>query len=888
MPVTGILGINDAHPGNFSLGVSVYDAYARISQDILEILYVSENRHAFISQSVLEVLYKPDPFPALSKTVSHSVLIEPMIVPNIEDGGDPLSLQVYSNLLVQSEIGISTETSIRNVTSFLTVNQTVFGRTQEVARSVSHTVSVTQPWTFDQPNKFRAVTHTVNVSQTININFKDQSVSSLSVVSQTVFGKNDSIRQLVSHNVVVGSSSTNTTAERDMSLTSFVGVTQTIFARKDQIAQIVTTEVTAGLSIERRNTNIRLSVQQTVFVADHLIPANSSVRISVSSSATVATVQAPANSVVQHDIQHNITVSDIRRSNLVDESVTHTISVSSTLASRNTNVRIGVTSAVGVGVPTDEYNTGVQLPATNNVNISQLTDAQANPKRLWINHNSIVVSIPHAANDNPRRNIMDTVSVISQITGISPNDIIGSVISVSQTIELRNTNPLLSVSTNVTVGQLIKFHNTNTRLDVTSLIWIPQTLLPLPAQGFNSNNRQTVFHDVYVVSTLHGAGPIRDLSISHIVTVQQITRNNEIAQQLSSLVSVSAILSGGSSEREGDVSHLIACASTITPQTAFNLQTVTSSIFVFQLVQGQGPNVERRLRDEIYVDTVAEAEILPLRKLTSTVSVSHAIRDVGDPNRQSVTSNVIVVQPISQRNTNPRRTLTHTVNVNQRVQLLERELKPVITVTQKINWSRTMRLRETLVLDDGAIGTKAYDRTVIDTITFADQATRNITAIRNLQQKLFLPDSYYEKPITLRPGSLIIPVVVGVKMQKFVTIQSRNKSILLPAPEFDDSEANIASVDVKRSITGVTYTFVKSTGRRKLNWPFKLPLVKAIELKQFLIECMSEPVTILDWKGGQWYGVVTTNPFELSTGGRYSRQQEMIEIELEFEAYKIA
>ena len=56
----------------------------------------------------------------------------------------------------------------------------------------------------------------------------------------------------------------------------------------------------------------------------------------------------------------------------------------------------------------------------------------------------------------------------------------------------------------------------------------------------------------------------------------------------------------------------------------------------------------------------------------------------------------------------------------------------------------------------------------------------------------------------------------------------------LPEPEFGDTNATDASVDVKRTMTGRVVTYVTSSTKRRLTYRFSLTRQKQIELCEFI------------------------------------------------------
>lgn len=109
---------------------------------------------------------------------------------------------------------------------------------------------------------------------------------------------------------------------------------------------------------------------------------------------------------------------------------------------------------------------------------------------------------------------------------------------------------------------------------------------------------------------------------------------------------------------------------------------------------------------------------------------------------------------------------------------------------------------------------------------------------------------------------------------------------LLPNPEFGDSENLAGTVEIKRSMNGEIYSYVKSRdGRQKFIWEFRLTRHKALELREFFNAYHSSDIRITTTDGSILTGKFTSNPFEFETVNRslFSPGREMVRLQIEFE-----
>ncbi len=114
----------------------------------------------------------------------------------------------------------------------------------------------------------------------------------------------------------------------------------------------------------------------------------------------------------------------------------------------------------------------------------------------------------------------------------------------------------------------------------------------------------------------------------------------------------------------------------------------------------------------------------------------------------------------------------------------------------------------------------------------------------------------------------------------------------LPSPEFSDSYALSATINLIRAIDGTPYTYVKKkAGRRKCIWQFKLSRAKFQELYEFVRLFHSNEIRVTDHAGRVWVGFITSNPVQWESTGRYAPGQAGFEetvgtCSIEFEGFQ--
>jgi hypothetical protein len=109
-------------------------------------------------------------------------------------------------------------------------------------------------------------------------------------------------------------------------------------------------------------------------------------------------------------------------------------------------------------------------------------------------------------------------------------------------------------------------------------------------------------------------------------------------------------------------------------------------------------------------------------------------------------------------------------------------------------------------------------------------------------------------------------------------------TLMLPSPQFSDSQALSLTIDVKQSMNGKLYSYVKSNARSKLQYSLTLSRMEALALRAFILSYYRAKVRLTNHKGEVWDVNFTSNPFEFTSKSKSSAPGgTTIEITLEFE-----
>jgi hypothetical protein len=208
-----------------------------------------------------------------------------------------------------------------------------------------------------------------------------------------------------------------------------------------------------------------------------------------------------------------------------------------------------------------------------------------------------------------------------------------------------------------------------------------------------------------------------------------------------------------------------------------------------------------------------------------------------------------------------------------------------LTLTQSAVCFRAVS--NTITFSQTLTGPRAFPKTVSQTLSLSHVVGRNIIVGRSLEDTLtYNPPNYYETPIT---GFQYIRSTVEVRTVSrrcLVIFSVPGQAIVMPCPEFGDTESITGTIDVKRTMSGGTRVYKKQSQLNKLKYTFSLWTNKYLEFRQYFINHSAKIMTMSNWKGELWYGYITNNPIEFDVESRYQPKGEKYSLTLEFEGVK--
>jgi len=235
---------------------------------------------------------------------------------------------------------------------------------------------------------------------------------------------------------------------------------------------------------------------------------------------------------------------------------------------------------------------------------------------------------------------------------------------------------------------------------------------------------------------------------------------------------------------------------------------------------------------------------------------------------------------------------THSLALTQSAtvqKIINKTVSQTISLTQEAIGFRAAT--HTLNLSQTATCVKVINCSVTQTLNLTQSVGRQATYNLSVAQTLvFNVPRQVSAPILGSNGQFqynqpLVDVVL-IPTKCMVILGTPAKSIILPCPLFGDTQNYTGELNLKKTMTGDTFTYVKKTTTQKLKYSFNLGTYKAIELRKFLEEHSSELITLRNWKGETWFVYLTNNPFEFVHAARWQPKGERVDVTLEFEGIK--
>ncbi len=253
-------------------------------------------------------------------------------------------------------------------------------------------------------------------------------------------------------------------------------------------------------------------------------------------------------------------------------------------------------------------------------------------------------------------------------------------------------------------------------------------------------------------------------------------------------------------------------------------------------------------------------------------------------------------------------TLAHTLTKNF---LANRNINNTIVLVQSTLRGYTPHplIAEIIPVSEFIAATKVKERNISETITLAPTLATQKWILPVINEKLTINQTSVSSTQFGRGISEVIPIHGGmiktlrnidftineVELTKpprkcVITLEFENFIIALPCPEFNDSEKNLHSLTIKRSMTNVVYTYIRRNELQALTYSFVLGIGLAQDFQDFIEQSNNSdnPVIVLkNWKGELWKGYITTNPVEFTPKARFENEGERVETTIEFQGIRL-
>lgn len=198
------------------------------------------------------------------------------------------------------------------------------------------------------------------------------------------------------------------------------------------------------------------------------------------------------------------------------------------------------------------------------------------------------------------------------------------------------------------------------------------------------------------------------------------------------------------------------------------------------------------------------------------------------------------------------------------------------TVTDTLTFSETRTVRRVKHL------------TVSDTLEFQDQITRTGTVNLTVSDTLSFIEGGFKKANIGNLDAVTIPGIQVIKVRNCqVVLQGEGLTIILPCPEFGDTESSLAEQKVIVSKTGVKRIYKQGSNKYRIHYDFILTYRKAYELKNFIQTYNNTTFRMTNWKGEIWVVKFATNPFVFTEVAKWGPSCTKTTVSLEFEGVRL-
>lgn len=178
---------------------------------------------------------------------------------------------------------------------------------------------------------------------------------------------------------------------------------------------------------------------------------------------------------------------------------------------------------------------------------------------------------------------------------------------------------------------------------------------------------------------------------------------------------------------------------------------------------------------------------------------------------------------------------------------------------------------------------------ISDHVTISEAIARRTTLNFDIEDELVFANGF-QKPVNVGgTDTVFVPDIQVVKLTNKckVILQGVDLTIILPCPEFGDSESGTGEQKIIISKTGIRRIYKQSSNKYKLKYDFVITSKKAYELKNFVMNYNNREFKMTNWKGEVWLVKFTTNPFTFTEAGFWGSSCNKFTIPLEFEGVRL-
>jgi len=263
----------------------------------------------------------------------------------------------------------------------------------------------------------------------------------------------------------------------------------------------------------------------------------------------------------------------------------------------------------------------------------------------------------------------------------------------------------------------------------------------------------------------------------------------------------------------------------------------------------------------------------------------------------TASNTLIITDSVGEAGTIPK-SLSHTLTISQSVNggLIHNETaSDTLTITDSAVSARL--LLDILIITDTAVGVVGFlEGVTSNTLTITDSATVDTVLLLSADDTLTITnlaewDWIGDKSLSNNLDFIDQAFGIVLSSKKYVLLQAPydfiQTTLVLPNPLFQDTENLISNINLRRSMNGQTYTYVKSSNNKVLKYTFSLPRMKGVALEEFCRSYNSIPIKLTNWKGEVWNVQIMTNPMDFVETGRYAPTTDKTDVNLEFEGTKV-